>query len=83
MIELPDGTYICAECGKVFTPEQAEQIERVCRYFECAHIKSRSAVRELLTEDILPVKYYYTAPNEVVHCGTEAVIPHTSGLWCK
>ena len=59
LMQFTDNTYQCLECGKTFTAEQAEKIEKLCHYFEMAPIKSYSAARELLTEDILPVKYYY------------------------
>lgn len=80
LIQISDNTYQCAECGKVFTAEQTSKLDTLRNYFATVPIKSHSAVRELLTEDILPCKYYYTAPNEVVHCGTATVIPRVSGL---
>lgn len=81
LIQINENTYKCLGCGKIFTAEQAGRIDKLRYYLETAVPRSFSAVRELLTEDILPCKYYYTAPNEVVHCGTEYVTPSISGLW--
>lgn len=83
LIQIDENTYECMGCGKIFTIEQAGKIDKLRHYLETAVPRSFSVVRELLTEDILPCKYYYTEPNTVVHCGTNLVTPSISGLWVE
>lgn len=75
--------FVCANCGKVFTLQQTDKIDALCKYFKTTLIKSQSELSELLTEDILPCKYYYTAPKKAEICGTVKVYPRIGGLWAN
>ena len=81
--KIDEDKFMCMGCGKVFTAEQSDKIDAVCNYLKTAVIKSQSEIAKLLTEDIAPCRYYFTAPNETVICGTQnGIIPRVSGVWC-
>ena len=80
LFKLKDGNYICGCCGKVFTPEQAQRLEKLCNIMASSSIIYQSEIKKLLTEDILPCKYYYSAPNEITICETENVVPRVRGV---
>lgn len=66
------GIYVCEKCGKEFTTEQAEKIELLLKLLDSPRT-TQNEINELVTDDILPCKYYLSATEKVI-CKTARII---------
>ena len=56
--------YVCSGCGKIFTNEQKDKIDVLCNYITALGEKRATEFSKLLSDDIMPCKFYNTLPVE-------------------